>query len=144
MDGLDQKLLGALRRDGRATLSELAAILGVARATIRARLTRLVAAGEVIGFTVQTRGDVSRSPVRGLMMLAINGHGTGRIRSRLLAISSVKEVHSTNGRWDLIVEIGTDTLEEFDDVLAVIRRFDGVTTSETNLLLRSSRPGRVL
>jgi len=54
----------------------------------------------------------------------------------------VRAIHSTNGRWDLIVEIGTPTLEDFDDVLARIRRFDGVTTSETNLLLRTRKASR--
>ena len=40
-----------------------------------------------------------------------------------------------NTTWDLIAEIGTDTLEAFDQVLFDIRRLDGVTRSETNLLL---------
>ena len=47
----------------------------------------------------------------------------------------MRAVHSTNGRWDLIVEIGTNSLEALDGVLSHIRRLDGVSTSETNLLL---------
>jgi hypothetical protein len=31
-------------------------------------------------------------------------------------------VHSTNGRWDVIAEIGTKSLEDFDHTLAKIRR----------------------
>jgi len=48
-------------------------------------------------------------------------------------------VHSTNGRWDLIVEIGTPTLEQLDEVLKTIRRFEGVATSETSLLLATKK-----
>jgi DNA-binding Lrp family transcriptional regulator len=48
-------------------------------------------------------------------------------------------VHSTNGRWDLIVEIGTPTLVEFDKVLSRIRRLDGVNSSETSLLLSTQK-----
>jgi len=51
-------------------------------------------------------------------------------------------VHSTNGRWDLIVEIGTESLDALDGVLAQIRRFDGVVKSETNLLLSTKRTSR--
>ncbi len=74
-------------------------------------------------------------------MLEIAGRGTERIRSRIGAMRQVRAVHSTNGSWDLIAEIGTDTLDELDEVLFQIRRMEGVTRSETNLLL-STRKGR--
>ncbi len=142
MDELDSRLLNALHRDARASLSELAEMLGVTRTTVRSRLQRLKQSGEIVGFTVVTRQGVSERPVRGLMMLEIEGRGTERIRSRIAAMREVGAVHSTNGSWDLIVEIGTDTLAEFDEVLFAIRRVEGVTRSETNLLL-STRKGRV-
>ena len=142
MDDLDQRLIAALRRDGRATLSDLAHDLGVTRTTVRGRLARLLASGEIAGFTVLTRADVATAPVRGLMMLQVEGRGTDRVMSRLSGISEVTTFHTTNGTWDLIVEIGTDTLESFDQALFAIRRIEGVTRSETNLLLSSRRPVR--
>ena len=142
MDDLDQRLVAALRRDGRATLSDLAHDLGVTRTTIRGRLGRLVASGEIAGFTVLTRADVTTAPVRGLMMLQVEGRGTDRVMSRLSGIPEVTAFHTTNGTWDLIVEIGTETLESFDQVLFAIRRLEGVTRSETNLLLSSRHPVR--
>ena len=73
------------------------------------------------------------------MMIGIEGRGTDRITRQLIALPQVRAVHSTNGRWDLIVAIGADTLEEFDTVLAQIRRFDGIAHSETNLLLNTKK-----
>lgn len=142
LDEIDHSLIAALRRDGRASLSELAARLGLARATVRARLDRLQARGEIQGFTVVTRGDVTQAPVRGLMMIGIEGRGAERITARLLGMPEVQAVHTTNGRWDLIAEIGARTLEEFDAVLARIRNIEGVTSSETNLMLTTRRAGR--
>lgn len=142
MDDIDQKLIAALRRDGRASLSELSAALGLSRATVRARMDRLLAKGEVQGFTVVTRGDVTAMPVRGLMMIGIEGRGAERVTARLSGLPEVMAVHSTNGRWDLIAEIGTRTLEEFDAVLSRIRSFEGVTSSETSLMLTTRRAGR--
>lgn len=141
MDELDKRLLLALQRDGRASVSELADILGITRTTVRSRMDRLRANGEITGFTVKTRADVATTAIRGLMMLGIEGRGTERIMARVSAMPEVRAVHSTNGTWDLIVEIGTETLEAFDKVLFAIRRMDGVTRSETNLLL-STRQGR--
>lgn len=139
MDELDAHLIAALKRNGRASLSELAAQLGVTRSTVRVRLDRLVQGGEIAGFTVLTRSDVRPDPVRGLMMLEIAGRGAEKVMKQLQRMTEVQAVHSTNGTWDLIAEIGTDTLEKFDQALFAIRRLDGVTRSETNFLLSTRR-----
>ena len=142
MDEMDDRLIKALQRDGRASVSELSADLGVTRATIKARMDRLRASGEIAGFSVLTRSDVATHPVRGLMMLGIEGRGTEKVMRVLASMVEVQAVHSTNGSWDLIVEIGTSTLDVLDAVLFRIRRIDGVTRSETNLLLSTRRAGR--
>lgn len=139
MDNLDQRLIAELRRDGRASVLALAERTGASRATVRARLARLQDNGEVLGFTVITRGDVAEAPVRGLMLLAIEGRGAERIMARLSGMVPVAAVHATNGRWDLIVELSAQSLTELDRVLFQIRALDGVTASETNLLLSTRR-----
>ncbi|MDZ4094664.1 MAG: Lrp/AsnC family transcriptional regulator [Paracoccaceae bacterium] len=142
MDDTDHRLIAELRRDGRAALSDLAERLNLSRATVRVRMERLAARGEIAGFTVLTRGDVTAAPVRGLMMIGIEGRGAERIMARLSGLPAVQAVHSTNGKWDLIAEIGAQTLAELDEVIFRIRNIDGVMTSETNLLLTTRRAGR--
>lgn len=139
MDETDRKLISALRHNARASLSDLALELGVSRTTVRSRIERLERSGQIVGFTVALKGDTARDPVRGLMMLGIEGRGADRIVRQLNGLSAVRASHTTNGRWDVIVEIGTATLEEFDSVLAQIRRFDGIVSSETNLLLSTRK-----
>jgi DNA-binding Lrp family transcriptional regulator len=139
MDDIDSQLISALRHDARASLSDLAIALGVSRTTVRGRIERLRQSGEIVGFSVVLKGDAVRDPVRGLMLIGIEGRGTDRIIRQINGLSSVRTVHTTNGRWDVIVEIGAESLEDFDDVLARIRRFDGVATSETNLLLSTRK-----
>lgn len=139
LDNLDGHLIAALKRNGRASLSELAGELGVTRSTVRVRLDKLQQGGEIAGFTVRTRSDVRPDPVRGLMMLEVAGRGADKVLRQLQRIPQVRAVHSTNGTWDLIAEIGTETLEQFDQVLFDIRRIDAVSRSETNLLLSTRR-----
>ncbi|MEC3862590.1 Lrp/AsnC family transcriptional regulator [Mesobacterium sp. TK19101] len=139
MDDIDQRLIAALRHDARASVSDLAGLLGLSRATVRARIDRLVARGDIVGFSVVTRADVARDPVRALMMIGIEGRGTDRILRQLTGLPEVRALHSTNGRWDVIAEIGTGSLEALDGVLARIRRLDGVATSETSLLLATRK-----
>ncbi len=141
MDATDRKLISALRHDARASLSALALELGVSRTTVRSRIERLRRSGEIVGFTAVLRGDAARDPVRGLMMLAIEGRGTERILRQLGGFSAVRAIHTTNGRWDVIVELGASALEALDLVLAQIRRLDGVASSETSLLLSTRKSG---
>lgn len=141
MDETDKALISLLRHDARASLSDLAVRLDLTRATVRARLTKLQERGDILGFSVVMKADVQRDPVRGLMMIAIEGRGTDRILRQLNGMPEMRQVYSTNGRWDVIVEIGTRTLEEFDAVLSRVRRLDGVTASETSLLLSTRKSG---
>ena len=145
MDETDDRLIAALRHDARASLSDLAARLGMSRTTVRARLARLQQRGEIVGFSVITRADVavSASPVRALMMIGIEGRGAERIKRQLGSMAELRTVHSTNGRWDLIVEIGTASLAEFDRVLDRIRKLEGVVASETSLLLSTQKAASV-
>jgi DNA-binding Lrp family transcriptional regulator len=142
MDDVDQRLIAELRRDGRAALSDLAARLDLSRATVRVRMERLAARGEIAGFTVLTRSDVSAAAVRALMLIGIEGRGAERIMARLAGLPAVQAVHSTNGKWDLIAELGAQTLAELDATIFRIREIEGVMTSETNLLLSTRRAGR--
>lgn len=142
LDETDHRLIAELRRDGRASLSDLATRLDISRATVRTRMERLMSRGEIAGFTVLTRSDVSAAPVRALMMVGIEGRGAERIMARLSGLPAVLAIHTTNGKWDLIVELGTQTLADLDEVLFRIRALDGITTSETNLLLGTRKAGR--
>ena len=141
MDDLDRRIVARLRHNARTALSDLAGELGVSRATVRARIERMETAGQIVGFTVVMKGDHAPAAVRGLMMIGIQGRGADRIIRQLRGIAEVTALHTTNGRWDLIVEIGTETLEALDLVLATIRRLDGVSVSETNLLLATRKSG---
>ena len=50
-------------------------------------------------------------------------------------MQQVKAVHTTNGKWDIIVDLGTQSLDELDEILTKIRKFPGVNNSETSLFL---------
>ena len=135
MDDTDQRLVAALRADGRRSVSDLALDIGVSRATIRARMDRLVASGVIAGFTVQLTSDLQDHRVRALTLIEVEGKVANRVAARLRGLPAVQAIHTTNGRWDLIAEVVTEDLQSFDDVLRTIRLIDGIGVTESNLLL---------
>lgn len=140
MTDTDQKLIALLRRNARTSVSEIAAELGISRATVRARIDRLTESGEIIGFSVVLKSDLHGAPVQGVILIGIEGKGTERVIAALRGMAEVQRIHTTNGRWDLIAELGAETLSDLDAVLRRIRLIDGVANSETNLYL-STRQG---
>jgi DNA-binding Lrp family transcriptional regulator len=137
VDDLDQRLIALLRADGRAPISQIATALHVSRGTAQNRLDRLIQAGVIQGFTVRVRKDIDERLIRALTTIQLAGKTTAAVIARLRGIPEIRALHTTNGTWDLIAEIGVDTLPDLDRVLGTIRAIDGIRTSETSILLTS-------
>ena len=142
MDDFDHRLLGLLRHDGRSSISELAAKLGASRATVRARIERLERNGDIVGYTVILRADAVSLPVRGITLIEVEGRAADRVVDALAGFPEITAVHTTNGKWDLVVELGAQSLADLDAVLRRMRMIAGVIASETNLLLATPRSTR--
>jgi DNA-binding Lrp family transcriptional regulator len=139
MDATDQALIALLRVNARTPVAKLATRLGVSRGTVQNRIDRLVRDRVLLGFTVRTATEADPHRVRALMMIAVEGDRSDAVLDALRGYPEVRSLHTTNGRWDIIAELGTDTLGAFDDALRRIRTIKGIANSETSLLLSSSR-----
>lgn len=135
MDDLDRRLIAELRADGRAPLSKLALALGVSRGTVQNRLDRLLEEGVILGFTVRVKPAADAETIRAIALIEVSGKNTRRVARALRGLPQIREVYSTNGAFDLIVEIEVANLAEFDHALSTVRMIDGVARSETSLLL---------
>jgi len=136
-DDLDRRIIAHLRADGRASLAKIADALGVARGTVQSRLERLLDTGTLLGFTARIREDHDINAVRAVMMIEVVGKSTTQVIRKLRGMPEIHTLHTTNGNWDLVADIRADSLSEFDRILREIRMIDGVSNSETSLLLSS-------
>lgn len=134
---LDQRLLAALRRDGRAPITRLAEQLGVSRATVATRMEALAGQGVITGYTVRVREPASLGEVRAVSLIEVEGRSTDRVIARLRGFEEIQALHTTNGGWDLVAEMVCADLAGFDRVLTRMRAIPGVVNSETSLLLSS-------
>lgn len=139
MDDIDREMLALLRDNARLPVASLSAALGVSRATARARLDRLVADNVIKGFTVTVGTGDDGTVVRAVTMIEVEGKATDRVLRVLSGFPEVRELHSTNGRWDLVAVIETRTLRDFDDTLRRVRLVDGITLTESSILLASRK-----
>lgn len=133
---LDRRLIAALRKDGRAPISALAKELGVARATVTSRIDKLTTSGVIQGFSVLVRQDAD-AQVRAISLIEVAGTNTDGVVDQLRGLPELRGLHTTNGAWDLVVEIACEDLPGVDAALRRIRSIKGVLNSETSLLLSS-------
>lgn len=118
-------------------VAELARRLGVARATITSRIDRLMSSGTIVGFSVRVRDELDPLEVRAMTLIEVEGRTTDLVIRELRGIPEIRALHTTNGGWDLVAELGAESLAHFDNVLGRIRAIHGVVNSETSLLLSS-------
>ncbi len=139
VDATDLRLIALLRENARASVASLAQQLRVSRGTVQNRIDRLVERGVLLGFTVRTTPDAEPRPVRAVMMIAVEGERSRDILKTLRGYPEVHALHTTNGRWDIVAELATDSLESFDEALRRVREIRGISSSETSLLLSTHK-----
>jgi DNA-binding Lrp family transcriptional regulator len=120
-------------------VATLARKLDVARGTVQNRLTRLESDGTIVGYTVRLKPHVEEQRIRALMTVVVEGNRTEAVIKALRGEPAVSALHTTNGRWDIVAELRADNLEEFDRVLARIRLLEGISSTETSLLLSTRK-----
>ena len=135
MDEIDRKLISLLRANARAPIAALAAQLKVSRGTVQNRIDRMTARGDIGGFTVRVRDQADR--VRAIMAIAVEGERSGAVLKALRGFPEVRAVHMTNGRWDMIAELETDSLAGSSAALDAVRLTPGISATETSLLLKT-------
>lgn len=139
LDDLDRRLVALLRADARQPASSLAAQLKVSRGTVQNRIERLIARGVIQGFTIRTRPEIEANRVRAIMSIAIEGERSAAVVKALKGFPEVAAIHTTNGRWDLVAELDTETLADFSATLDRIRTLAGIASTETSILLATQK-----
>jgi DNA-binding Lrp family transcriptional regulator len=139
VDHIDRQLLSLLRNDARMTVADMAKAVGVSRGTVQNRIARLEADGTVMGYTVRLKSSAEDQSIRAFMTVAVEGNRTDEVLKALRGDPAVCTLHTTNGRWDIVAELRSESLEAVDRVLGRIRLIDGISNTETSLLLSTHK-----
>lgn len=140
MNDTDRQILALLRRNARLPVTEIAGKVGVSRATVQKRIDLMETRGIIGGYTVILNSEVDHKQIYAWMSIAVEGNKASSIIHVLQGEPAIRALHTTNGRWDILVKICSETLGEFDSLLGRVRKISGVANTETCILL-SKRKG---
>ena len=135
MNETDNQILGLLRDNARISSTDLASKVRVSRATVQKRIEHMEASGIITGYTVRIKPSAEKNTIRAWMNIMVEGTKTSAVVKELRIDPAVHTLHTTNGKWDLLVELKTDSLESFDKTLERIRTISGIYNTETSILL---------
>ncbi|MEQ6896029.1 Lrp/AsnC family transcriptional regulator [Microbacterium sp. KR10-403] len=131
---VDTELIRALQVDGRASIQELAAIVGRPRAAVSARLSALLRDGTVRVVAAVDPGFLGQHV---LAHVSIRADGqVEAIAERLRGLEQTVLVSGVGGVYDLIAEVRVGSMARLRAMTAQIREIPGVV--EVNTLIYES------
>jgi DNA-binding Lrp family transcriptional regulator len=135
MDSIDDKLLSALRENGRASTARLARLVGRSRTSVQSRIERLERLGIITGYGVRLAPEHETGAVRAHVMIKVGPKETRAVTTALREISQVRLLHSVSGDVDLIAIAVTASVAEMDQVIDRIGALDGVERTNSSIIL---------
>ena len=135
MDSIDQRLILALRENGRASTARLARLVGRSRTSVQSRIERLEREGVIVGYGVRLAPEQDLGAVRAHVMIKAGPKESRAVTAALRAISQVRVLHSVSGDADLIAVAATGSVAEMDDVIDRIGALDGVERTTSSIIL---------
>ena len=133
LDGIDQRLIEALQKNGREAFRRIAADLGVSEATIRARYQRLCQDNilQVTGVTNPLGLGFEQA------LVGVKTAGSPEpVADEIASWIEADYVVVTAGQYDLVVEVVATDRRELLEVTNRMRALDGVVSTETFLYLQ--------
>jgi DNA-binding Lrp family transcriptional regulator len=131
MDDTDRALIAQLSADARVSVATLARRLRMARSTVQARLERLESTGVIAGYTLKLGEGARLGRIRATVLLTIEPRSQTATIARLKVVPEVERVHTTSGRFDLLVQIAAESTAALDAVLDTVGGIPGVRATES-------------
>ena len=144
VDDLDVRLLRELDAAPRVGVLELSRRLGVARATVQARLDRLVERGVIAGFAPSLDPVALGDGVTAFATLEIRQGRGAQVLEHLRDIPQVLEVHTITGQGDMLCRVVARSNDDLQHVLDAVTQFPEIVRTSTVIALSNPVPYRVL
>lgn len=143
-DRRDLALLRRLQVDARASIAELARMVGLSGPTVRERLTRLEESGVIRGYLIDLDPKHLGWPIEAIVRVRPNTGQLQRLAKLAQSLPQVAECHRITGEDCLLMRVYLDSIEGLDELLDRFLALGQTTTSivQSTLVPRRGPPLR--
>src|SRR3954462_1074852 len=142
IDGLDAKLIAALRESPRVGLLEISRQLGVARGTVQARLAKLEQRGVVIGYGPEVDPGAMGYALSALVFIELTQGRLAEAVELLEAVPEVLEADAISGPQDLVCRVAARDTEHLQDIVNRLLATPAIQRCTSHIVLSRQVPPR--
>ena len=120
MDQIDRKIIAALVVDGRKSVTDLAAKVGISKTPCAARLKKLIADGVLLGFCAVVNHKRLNQNHVAFVEVTLKDTRESALRAfakAVRAIPEIEECHMIAGAFDYLLKVRTADIEAYRRVL---------------------------
>jgi Lrp/AsnC family transcriptional regulator for asnA, asnC and gidA len=136
LDNIDRAILETLQDDARTALRKIAEKTGVSEATIFARVKKLQEKGIIKRFTALVSPELLGKSLTAFVLINTNPKSLQTVLASLQGMEDVYEAYDITGSFYAIAKIRASSREELAKLIDQIGSIDGVTSTETAIVLR--------
>ncbi len=138
MDKTDQKILSELSKDSSISIPKLAKKINVNSSVVYSRIKRLMKKKLIERFTIEINNKELGYGVKSLTGINMDSKQRDNIIQELLKIPGVREVAEVTGRFDILVTMYAENLNEMYRIVSDnIGKIDGVVGSESFIEMKT-------
>lgn len=136
MDELDQRIVGCLLQDGRATYAEIGATVSLSAPAVKRRVDRLLASGAVRGFTAVVDPAVLGWGTEAYLEVYCKGTvAPSALRRSLQAVPEVVGACTVSGAADALVHMLAEDIKQLERAIERVRDEPNVDHTESTIVL---------
>lgn len=141
LDSFDRKLLSQIARDGRLTIAELAARIGLSKSPTQTRLRRLEASGHILGYRALL--DPAKLGLEHVAFVEIRLSDTreaalSAFNAAVLRAPEIEQCHLIAGQFDYLLKIRCKDMRAYRDILAdLVSTLPHVASSSTHVSMQA-------
>lgn len=145
IDRLDARLIALISEETGISVVECARRLGVARATVQARLDRLRRSGVISSAAPHIDPRALGYPIRISSSILIDQTvGHRRVAEGLARIPELIELHTVTGDADMIATIVARSTEDLQRVIDLVATTEGISRTWSRLVLETHLRDRAI
>lgn len=141
MDALDREILSALQEDGRATMTDVAAKVGLSLSACHRRFRELEAAGVIRGFSVDLDLDQLGLPFEALVfvtMKAGDATAVATFEDAVAQIPSIVQAHRLFGEPDYQLYVAAASKQHYQELYdQQLSQLPGVQRLTSTLIMKT-------
>lgn len=138
VDELDVSILRELSADSSVSVPRLSERIGANPSVVYSRIKRLVRNRLIEGYTIKVNGGALGYGVKAVTGIKMDTNRRDHIIDELFRIDGVAAVSEVTGRFDMLVTMYSESLDQMHKVVSErIGRIDGVLSSESFVEMKS-------